>query len=330
MIIRYCTFFSLFISFHLNGQNVTREFFDKEGNKTIEAGSYYYSVGKKVSFVRMNAAGFKDTVESYVDTVRTYYTKSDVLKSKKIYNASGFLEGMYLSYHENGKIENRATYFSDRFIGYFMTWYPDGKQQKVLQYFKDGKEVSNWLPVQFKIINYWDSTGQQLVNTGNGQCRCYFEKEKGRYVLETGNVKNGVRDSTWKAFRGDTLIFEEEFKDGSFLKGVSYYGEKHDYHEFEEVATFEGGYYAMAKHLQNNLQYPMSARRRKIQGDVYVEFVVDKDGSLYNIRTVKGVHPDLDAEAMRVVKNMPRWVPGRQRGRPVKSRFVLPIKFKLS
>jgi protein TonB len=97
----------------------------------------------------------------------------------------------------------------------------------------------------------------------------------------------------------------------------------------EQQAEFEGGLQALGKFLQKNLRYPASARRMGIEGQVFVSFVIDKEGKISDIQVVKGISADCDKEAVRVVSSMPPWKPGKQNGRPVKSRFVLPIRFKL-
>lgn len=97
----------------------------------------------------------------------------------------------------------------------------------------------------------------------------------------------------------------------------------------EQQAEYEGGLQAMAKFIGKNLRYPASARRMGIEGSVFVSFVIDKQGAISDVTVVKGISADCDKEAVRVVQMMPPWKPGKQNGRAVKSRFVLPIKFKL-
>lgn len=83
------------------------------------------------------------------------------------------------------------------------------------------------------------------------------------------------------------------------------------------------------KFLSNNIRYPESAQQNDIQGRVIVKFVVEKDGSIGNVTVVKGVDRDLDREAIRVVKKMPRWQPGKNNGVAVRSYFNLPVTFRL-
>lgn len=98
----------------------------------------------------------------------------------------------------------------------------------------------------------------------------------------------------------------------------------------EQEPEFPGGESAMFQFIQKNVQYPMVAREQGIQGRVFVSFIVDKDGSISNVEIVKGVHASLDQEAMRVVKKMPKWSPGKSNGKPVKVKMRLPITFTLT
>jgi TonB family protein len=97
----------------------------------------------------------------------------------------------------------------------------------------------------------------------------------------------------------------------------------------EEMPEFPGGQEALAAFMKKEVKYPKKAKRDGIEGTVYVSFVVDKDGSVTDVAVARGVDPLLDAEAMRAVRLMPKWKPGSQNGKPVKTRFHLPVRFKL-
>ncbi|WP_422361331.1 energy transducer TonB [Reichenbachiella sp.] len=90
-----------------------------------------------------------------------------------------------------------------------------------------------------------------------------------------------------------------------------------------------GGLSAFYQHVAKQMKYPNQARRMGIEGKVYVQFVIDKSGKLTNVHAIKGIGAGCDEEAVRVIKNAPDWSPGKQRGRPVKVRMILPITFKL-
>jgi len=98
----------------------------------------------------------------------------------------------------------------------------------------------------------------------------------------------------------------------------------------EEKAAFTGGEEAFRKFIGKNLNYPKAAKKAGIQGVVHVLFVIEKDGSLSDISIVKGIGGGCDEEAMRVLKMSPAWKPAKQRGKEVRSKLVLPIKFQLN
>ena len=98
----------------------------------------------------------------------------------------------------------------------------------------------------------------------------------------------------------------------------------------EENPEFVGGMAKLYEYLGKNIQYPEIAKENGIQGKVFVQFVVWKDGTIRNVKVVKGVHKTLDIEALRVIQKMPIWSPGKQRGKNVNARFTLPIKFRIS
>lgn len=97
----------------------------------------------------------------------------------------------------------------------------------------------------------------------------------------------------------------------------------------ETMPSFPGGDIARIKFLQKNIKYPQMARESQIQGTVYVTFVVETDGSVTDVRVLRGIGGGCDEEAVRVIKMMPKWNAGQQRGKPVRVQFNMPIKFTL-
>ncbi len=98
----------------------------------------------------------------------------------------------------------------------------------------------------------------------------------------------------------------------------------------EQQPEFPGGEAALMAYIKKNLKYPASASENGIQGRVTLSFVVEKDGSISNIEVMRSPAEELSQEAIRVVKMMPRWKPGKQRGKPVRTEYVLPITFRLN
>lgn len=97
----------------------------------------------------------------------------------------------------------------------------------------------------------------------------------------------------------------------------------------EQMPEFPGGMKELLKFLQDNLKYPENAMKNNVQGRVIVQFVVEKDGTLTEFKVARSVDPDLDAEALRVMKAMPKWKPGMQKGQVVRVKFTVPVSFKL-
>jgi protein TonB len=98
----------------------------------------------------------------------------------------------------------------------------------------------------------------------------------------------------------------------------------------EAMPSFPGGDAARIKYLNANIKYPTIARESGIQGRVFVTFVVEKDGRVTDVKVLRGIGGGCDEEAVRVIKNMPKWVPGKQRGKSVRVQFNMPILFKLN
>ena len=116
----------------------------------------------------------------------------------------------------------------------------------------------------------------------------------------------------------DEMIEIEEESDDEFFMVV------------ENMPEFPGGDLGLMKYIQKNVKYPAIAKEYNITGKVYVSFIVDKSGVVTNVKVVRGVDKNLDAEAVRVVKSLPKYKPGKQRGKPVRVMFTIPINFTLN
>jgi protein TonB len=98
----------------------------------------------------------------------------------------------------------------------------------------------------------------------------------------------------------------------------------------ENMPEFPGGEAAMRKYIGKNIKYPNLARENKVEGTVYIQFVINQNGEISDTKILRGIGAGCDEEALRVIKKMPAWAPGKQRGKPVRVQFTLPMKFKLS
>jgi periplasmic protein TonB len=122
----------------------------------------------------------------------------------------------------------------------------------------------------------------------------------------------------------------ENTNEGTFDGLASGEGEDKNIYDFaEQMPAYIGGPSAMNEFISTTIRYPASAQRMRLSGTVFVGFIVNADGTISDVHAVKGFSGDCDKEAERVVRSMPPWEPGRQDGKPVKVKFVVPIRFKL-
>ena len=125
------------------------------------------------------------------------------------------------------------------------------------------------------------------------------------------------QDEVIEEYFAPAEIEEEEIVEAEIFKVV------------EVMPEFPGGAAKMMEYIQKNMKYPMMARESDIQGRVFVNFVVEPDGSISNVAGLRGIGGGCDEEAVRVVQSMPKWNPGKQRGTAVRCAFTVPIIFKL-
>jgi len=114
------------------------------------------------------------------------------------------------------------------------------------------------------------------------------------------------------------LVFEEETREEGEIFMI-----------VEEMPEFPGGPEALQRYLSQSVRYPVIAQENGIQGRVYIQFVINQNGEVTNATILRGVDPSLDREALRVVEAMPKWKPGKQRNRPVRVSYTVPINFVL-
>lgn len=242
------------------------------------------------------------------------------------------LEGQTLSYYPNKKKKQVATYEKGHILGAVYDYYHNGKLYRAVEYV-DNQNHSMELKSMGKeeiVHTVYDSTSVEVVKDGNGHYQVYDTEYK--TVEEEGDVKNGKREGIWKGTsnKGKTT-FTEEYGDGKFIKGTSTdeSGNSKNYTVKEALPTFKGGESAFARYLSESMRYPPRARNKGIQGRVTLSFVIGKDGSLTDIKVLQSIDPELDAEAIRVIRQSPKWNPGLQHGVPVKVAYTMPINFNL-
>ena len=131
-------------------------------------------------------------------------------------------------------------------------------------------------------------------------------------TIETKDVKKEASPQKVKNKKGDA-----EEVDGEICENA------------DQMPTFPGGQEALLNSLYRNLKYPPIAEKNGIQGRVFVSFVITKEGKVTNVKIAKSVDPSLNAEALRVIRRLPDWIPGRKDGQAVNVKYTVPISFRL-
>jgi TonB family protein len=293
-------------------QEAAIEFYSADDRKTDEASSVYYKVGIKKGNV-------------FVDSISTFYTRSNAVRSVESRLTEGKIH--LVKYYENGKKKEEGFIMYGGRVGLYKGFYESEENHYVFEY--PEKFDPNTDPVEFRIINYWDSLGNQLVKDGDGYCRCFFEWG-GTWFAEAGRISKGYRTGRWNGMIGKKIAYDEEYQLGKLKIGLRTIDSlKVTYRKTSEPPSYPGDLPAIAKFMQKNLRYPAEARIAGYEGIVYVGFLVRSNGKLEDLEVLNEIPKSLAIEALRVVGSMDRWNPGKVKGAPADMRFALPVKFKL-
>ena len=253
---------------------------------------------------------------------------------RRAYFQTGKRVGAEYIYYLNGCVAERIEEIDNQ-INY-TDWYPNGqiKQLKTLAKAEPGKASQ---PEQ--VSAYWDSTGTQIVKNGFGHvvyqllAPSKVVSSHQTQLTEQGSYANGLKQGIWMGVYADgSYFYEEQYDKGvcQIGKAKSTEGDTTRYTVVQQSPEFVGGLPALQRFLAENLRYPPDAQRAGVQGRVFVSFLVDTDGALRDYQIIRGASPDLDEEAVRVVKaSNGHWKPAFQRGQRVQIRFNLPINFAL-
>lgn len=174
-----------------------------------------------------------------------------------------------------------------------------------------------------------ESEGEYILDKKHGQWKFY---DSLKFLCKTEEYRNGELDGLLKMYYPNGKLKRKEvYKADGFLRGECYdsTGQEIDFFPYEVMPEFPGGDDALMTYLQKKIKYPKSALKKEIEGNVIVRFVITPNGEVTDAKVTKAVSPEVDEEALRVVRSMPKWKPGLQDNIPVSVFFDIPINFSL-
>ncbi len=231
----------------------------------------------------------------------TYYYDNGKPQSRGEYSHN-LHEGLWTSWYKNGNIENKGSYLHDKADGEWTYYYESGNKKSVFHYVED---------VRSGAYEAWYENGQK--------------REELSFVADT--IQGDIQ--TWYA--NGQVRRQEEYQGNRRTKAVFYDSLGHElpFVEYLISPEFPGGTEGLLAFLGKHLHYNKKARRKGIEGRVLVYFEVDPHGVVGNVSIANSLDPLLDEDALRVIRNMPAWKPGRLDGDPIMQSFTIPIKFQL-
>ncbi len=290
--------------------------------------AYRNSAGKPVHLIGYpNSIIQREGLLISVDSTGALIGQTYFQKGKRI--------GTELTYYPNGPVAEKIEDFTDKNV--FTSWYSTGQIRQIRVQNQDKPAISNALD---QVTALWDSTGRQTIKDGTGRAvyrkdvQSYADTTRHTYFVEQGSYENGIKQGIWTGRYADGSYFYEEQYD----KGISQMGKARAagadtvrYTDIEQQPEFKGGMQGLGKFLSENLRYPVDAQRARVQGRVFISFVINTDGSVDDVQVLNGIGFGADEEAARVVKaSTGRWKPGVQRGEKVRVKYNLPINFTLN
>jgi len=292
-------------------QQTDTVWFNHKWEKSPKEGSSYYRITSKNGDLFHVTDYYKN---GQIQMTGTYLSMETETKN-----------GAFKWYYQNGQKKSESNYINNEEVGVSNNFFMNGVLQKTFVN-DDNSKISTGISCKSgKLIYQADSLGNVMVKDGNGHAI-----ETGDLV-EEGDYKDGLKHGFWTGKKTEgNFWYKEQYNLGNLISGESNEnGILYKYEKADQQPQFKGGFEGFYKFLQKKVTYPAKAVSNKITGKVYLTFVVEKDGTLTEIKVKNSVHPLLDNEAVRVMNNSPKWIPGTQHGLPVRVSYNIPISFNL-
>jgi TonB family protein len=269
--------------------------------------------------------------------VHDYYSNGKLKRTATSFNTSRnlILDGICIEFFRNGNRKSIISFKNGRVIGNITNYYPNGKVYNVLKIddnFGARYDLYNSYYPDFDLrfsvefIEMRDSTGNVLAANGTGHIIIYDSDFK--KIIVQGDMEHNKKEGDWIGPIADSGRFVCTFHKNELKEGVSYMNSGNRY-TFKQVITYGQftGDVPFQDFIKRNLQYPESAKKHKIEGSVIIDFYLETNGTVSNVRVGRGLFKSLDDEALRVIRLSPLWIPATAFGIPFRSYQTIAVNF---
>jgi len=313
--------FSQFTRDHRKGDTI---YYDSRYKVTSKELAKQYSIIKEIN---KQVKPRIYLLERYkLDTTSQEFIKYEIFYSNYVRWISR--EGKNTIFWKNGQKQEEGNRKKGKPIGIWQNWYKDGTKMAEYEYF-DENDVSKPKGRSYRLVNFWNREGEQIVKDGTGNY--FLKKDNGEEIL--GSYVNYEKEGIWKGFRKDgTKMYEDSYKEGVFQQGESWdeVGNRYTYEKISERGEYSEGRRGLIRMISENFKVPKYATEMAIEGITKIGFIVNKEGKVEGIEVVQPLCEPCDQEAIRVVKLLKDWTPGKLRGQKANMKYTLPFRIKLT
>jgi TonB family protein len=254
------------------------------------------------------------------------YDHTGIISEEKFYD-HGSLEGKYSSYYKNGSLQSEYMYVNDKRHGESASYYQNGVAETKQQYAAGKKHGEGLMYSESGIL-----LSKATYSNGEKDGEAFNYYEDGKLEGEEHYIKGKLEGTSRWYYKNGRLSSVEQYTDNE-LKSFELFNEDGTPDTVSEGPgdgpQFPGGMSGMKRYLADNIRYPQNAMELGISGKVYLTFVIAIDGKVTNVVVKRGIIdcPECDAEARRVISQMPDWIPGKTHNRWIDAHYNLPIGF---
>ena len=269
---------------------------------------------------------------NYIRICEKYYVKSDHYNIKDFYlsgnlqkegiyaDKDGFVkDGIFTVYYENGYAQKEFSFVNNQHIGKLETWYENGNPKEI-SYYKVNEQKENI----YTVSDFWDIENKVLVANGTGN---YSIDDID--TNESGLLEKGLKEGKWVGkSKKHKINYTENYNQGKLINGESTDDDNitYTYDKVEEKPDIKKGINTFYEFIGKNFQVPQV---QGLKGKIFVRFYVEADGSVNDIKVIKGIGNGADEEAIRVLKmSNVLWTPGKIKGKKVRCQYQLPISIQ--